>query len=862
MAGPNAPLIVLTPNQRLAGYLQHGYGEWQAKQGRSEGKAPLILSGAAYWTRLWQDKEKRGEVTHRLLTPYQEECLWQKIISEVSEPHFTYTESMAQLAQEAWALIWDWQIALEPEAFSVSEETQHFYEWAIAFQSCLEKERWMTGAQLLNHFSFAHEKEAVPLILYGFIGEPPALQQLITLWKGEVFTPLPKALVSIGKVACASRLEEWQSVSRWAKAILQKEPKRVGIVVPDLHRHRKTILRIFGEVFKKSEFNISLGQPLIEYPLIETALLLLQIGLKCEEGRLTLRETSQILNSPFVGEAEQELCRRAELEAKIYASTEREVSWMLWQSIERKENLCPHLYRRVSQLVEGFASLPKNALASVWADIFREQLQTMGWPGERTLASDEYQHLGRWDELLVEFSKLDVPCGSLSFVSALQHLACMARQEIFQAKPEGEAGDRAPIQILGLLEAGGLFFDHLWVTGFSNERWPPPLKPHPFIPFQLQKEKQMPHASHERELNFCKRFMRTLVGREELIWSWPNEEEGRPRSPSSFIRDFPVVPIDAGLLAREEDKKQQIFQSQKNEYWRETLTFPIQPGEEVKGGAGILREQSACPFKAFATYRLKAKSLEPAWSLAKTTRGKRVHKALQMIWQRIRTQARLLAMPSEKVTGLLEEVVAGVFEKACQEQLSCAQALHLEKKYVESLLRAWLKVEEKRPPFEVVAVEQFKKVEIGPLALTLCVDRMDRLSDGSHLVIDYKIGRTALSQWFGERPGEPQLPLYAVVSQIPLQAVAFAAVSPEELRYKGTSEKNLGIHGIIPLEKMRVQDGPKEWDNLIHHWKHVLEKLATEFSEGVLDVMPKNRQTCASCKLGSLCRSNCSLNSY
>jgi hypothetical protein len=47
--------------------------------------------------------------------------------------------------------------------------------------------------------------------------------------------------------------------------------------------------------------------------------------------------------------------------------------------------------------------MPRRQTASAWAGTFREALQAVGWPGDRPLASDEYQAAMAWQEQLDSF---------------------------------------------------------------------------------------------------------------------------------------------------------------------------------------------------------------------------------------------------------------------------------------------------------------------------------------------------------------------------------------------------------------------------------------------------------------------------
>jgi RecB family exonuclease len=126
------------------------------------------------------------------------------------------------------------------------------------------------------------------------------------------------------------------------------------------------------------------------------------------------------------------------------------------------------------------------------------------------------------------------------------------------------------------------------------------------------------------------------------------------------------------------------------------------------------------------------------------------------------------------------------------------------------------------------------------------IDRMDRLDDGSHALIDYKTGRATPSSWRGQRPDEPQLPLYAVSASEKVSAVAFARLQPGAMKFSGVSMAEKQIPGVKPA---------KSWAGLINSWKRELESLAAGFAQGDARVDPKNGfATCRACDLQPLCR--------
>ena len=87
--------------------------------------------------------------------------------------------------------------------------------------------------------------------------------------------------------------------------------------------------------------------------------------------------------------------------------------------------------------------------------------------------------------------------------------------------------------------------------------------------------------------------------------------------------------------------------------------------------------------------------------------------------------------------------------------------LELEEQRLTKLVTEWLDYEATRIAFEVADTEVKRTVHIAGLTLDLRLDRIDRLNDGSLLVIDYKSGDVSPNSWELPRPDDVQLPLYA-----------------------------------------------------------------------------------------------------
>jgi ATP-dependent helicase/nuclease subunit B len=135
----------------------------------------------------------------------------------------------------------------------------------------------------------------------------------------------------------------------------------------------------------------------------------------------------------------------------------------------------------------------------------------------------------------------------------------------------------------------------------------------------------------------------------------------------------------------------------------------------------------------------------------------------------------------------------------------------MQRERLRRLLRPWLEHELARPWFAVKQREEkADNVQIGPLHLSLRVDRVDE-TRGGELLIDYKTGRVSTSDWLSERPDAPQLPLYAVMSDATrLGGVAFARLRVgKDMGLKGFAARD-GVLLKLCLAGRRVARGVDE----------------------------------------------------
>jgi RecB family exonuclease len=255
----------------------------------------------------------------------------------------------------------------------------------------------------------------------------------------------------------------------------------------------------------------------------------------------------------------------------------------------------------------------------------------------------------------------------------------------------------------------------------------------------------------------------------------------------------------------------------------------VGPEETVRGGTRLLQLEAQCPARAFFELRLHARELRvPAFGIDALTRGELVHDALQALYQALREAG------IEPGAAAARGLVPAIAEASLRGRLPPSrlnQVLEeLEARRLASLLEAMLEFDARRAPFQVVATELPLDVPVAGLVLRVRADRVDELTDGSRLIIDYKTGvAKRRSGWLGERPAEPQLPLYALGGQA--DGVAFVYLNENGVTADGvaaTDAEMQGLHAVGDLTRGRLAT----WEELAGEWSTALAMLAKEFLAG------------------------------
>jgi ATP-dependent helicase/DNAse subunit B len=172
-----------------------------------------------------------------------------------------------------------------------------------------------------------------------------------------------------------------------------------------------------------------------------------------------------------------------------------------------------------------------------------------------------------------------------------------------------------------------------------------------------------------------------------------------------------------------------------------------------------------------------------------------------------------------------------------------------------------LQEESRRQPFTVQQNEQRELFDIAGLTLRIQPDRIDGLTDGKQVLIDYKTGDAyRIKDWLDVdepgRPRSPQLPLYALAHADQLSGIAYAVLAPGTAEIRGLADREGIANGISEYGKGRSRNklhGVESWPQLLDHWRIVVNNLAEEFKQGRAEVNPLKNE-CTYCMLTGLCR--------
>jgi hypothetical protein len=833
---------IVTANERLARALIAANDRHPRSKGGIAPASSCISTLADYLRGRYLEIEPTSR-SRTLLNTDAQRLVWLEHTPDV--PDIDFVGLYPRIA-DAWRVMHDWALLPALEQFDDNENHRLFRDWSQLYLRTARSRGWMTEAEIPAAIEFAVRERRLhgeTLLLIGFDVIPPSLDRMFDAYRSAGATVLryetARAIETrVAAVSCNDPDEELRAAVYWARTVQREasEPQSLCIAVPDLVESHDRVVRQLDAILRAdddspaaatSPYNVSGGVPLSSVPVVADALDLL--GWLFEPFHHT--RIDSLLHSPFLcwsemsidrDEWQPEWCDAARYGAVASVSPLREIVY------------------RASRM--GLLDL-------------KEQSPARDTAGSGGLAE-------RRPPVQRELSGLPVVRGharrtrgqfELRAAASLLHDAAAAAPG--GRLPAVRAGAPASFDSGSRLSGNHrLEFTGLWVTGLNQLDWPGSPTPTPFIPVRHLKAASVARSDVDGEVAFARRLMRHWrASAGMVVFSHAVVRDDVPCRRSALVDEVaPTVDLhlDAPGLALSHPHFAALPVSALNTF--DDVEVGSADLQRLQNrGSGILRDQSACPFRAFARYRLHARQVTPRIHFP--TRRTAVWQPTPLCaacsivcWTRkspISTYGRFAIAASESAAAAIASLgpLPALFRDSEQNRMT-------------ALLLEWLELERLRPPHRIVANEVATELVLHGIEFDLRIDRVDVVPDGSLLVVDYKTAQTNPNVCHRARPEEPQLPMYAL-STPGVAAIAFAQVERDECRMIGWS----GITYSIAQSAERVrfnQVGTSDagWNVQLDEWRASLTGLATEFRSGVSAVRPRDAFACNECNLHALCR--------
>ena len=830
---------IVLPNPTLTSVAIEQFNRHQLSQGHQSWQRANIQSQDAWLATCWQQARFAAPDTPSLLSLSQERELWRQII-EADRPDLFDIRAMASLAQRAARILAEYQIATDGDAWHEHQDAARFLRWHREMQLQLKAKNWITRAGLWRHLPAYLAKGDVrtgPIAFAALHTVSPALKSLARAMGDAVkmfgnassLTPEPAPVHAFDDIA-----HEMEQAARAIRFLLEEKRSRsIGILLVDSDKHLSDLIRTLDSVFyptpsaEHAEIHSTDGS-LLDQPVIANALLLLELA----QPRIHHAAAGAIFRSPFIDAASEERSARALADAGLHRA--REIDFAI-TDLERACRNCPTL-RQIIKSIQTLTLKFRPAMRlPEWSAAFSDILEKAKWPAIASISEREQRSIDQWQRALSEMASLGLVAPPVSLNQALSHLRSLLSRPF-------EIGDwSSPVQVLDAAACGGIQFDHTFVLNACEDVWPVPASLSPLIPYNLQRLHNVPFATAESVNE--ERTRQT----EWLFQSAPDVRLSHTGTLSPLFRSHVRQSSDppliwSGATAAESYPPAELHTQD------DSQAPPLAQSSELRGGSSIIKSQSLCPFKAFAEYRLNAgRENDACFGFDALDRGNFVHKALEYVWKELKDQASLKALSPGQLADLVNRCVEqAVFDDGSGPIRSLTT--EAERERLRNVILDWLNIEKLRPQaFTVEYLEDKREVEIAGLKLSLRVDRIDRLRNGSIVLIDYKSGAQTQNKLKGDRPKEPQLLVYAATVAEPVEGLFFAEVKNREARAVGH-----GVGKHFQNQRSAI-DQKDKWDDFLLGATASVHHLATEFKNGEAAVNPQN-SACDYCEIKPVCR--------
>ena len=890
LLGPlNEGETLLTPNHRSAKVILQAYGD--SKKTGEVWLRPKVYAIDVWLAQLWirlSSDSIEPFCNLQILDSFAEQCIWTKSLMASTEKYpLLNVQQTAVTISRSYHLFNQWLFPEETARWSSmqSKDFSAFLYWSKQYQSYCQK-HGLSGlsdaiAILIPRLGELAKFLPPSLLLVNFTNPPPLYGRLIENLSNVL--ELRHHLRSTSKLCSLEENYKWKPelgkvkrlkyqdlnaeisacVKHYLKHAKESSNDHLGIIIDHKSDHSFLVWKEFNKQSNQRISNLSpinaqyfntfsTPQKLTDAKLIKLALSLLELNLT----QIETEKFCYLLQSSRSVLSDEELPARINLELFLRSKFSATTRLSQLQSVmqrEEKSYYCPQLTALLVKFSEYTRRTSDFLTLSAWVEIFKKQLELLGWPGSE-LSKTESEELSQWQTAFDQLSGSSFIVGKVNILGALRHL----RSSLYQTLRRNPFNSKLNISLVSPEEALDFDFDSLWWLSADHKRLPDNISPDPFLPLSIQQIQGIPDSDYELLLKQANLTLTRLQQNTyELIFSHHKYEDDLEVRPSPLLSDIPLTPsLESESL---KDRTARVNSAQ-IDYIQEPLCLPLDSVIKA-GGTSLITDQSNCPFKAFATHRLGARKLRSLQSgLNPMDRGTALHLALEKLSVKLDSKNKIIeSSVAERDTYIAESIEPAIeqLRKQHPDILTPAFA-NLERIRLSNLLNSFLDFELSRSSFFVYKTEHQITWKHSLLSLNFRVDRIDTFDDGSLALIDYKSGAKSSYYWYDDRPDNLQLPLYQLAIDSNLGDISGAfiyQVNVEKVTLTGTTDKDDIHQNIKPLAQVRLFDG--SWTNLQERWNRIVLAMAAEFEKGLLAVAPtRSDQTCLYCDLSSLCRVN------
>ncbi|TAG02662.1 MAG: hypothetical protein EAZ37_01115 [Burkholderiales bacterium] len=845
--------LVLSPSDRARRSFQRLWRRVASSQSGSV-VSPEFMTTDAWFRKLWSDAQCYGLIADErsIASPTVESALWREAVAATaprdSQSGAVATAALATLMQEAFALEHRYASANSAAGAThatdgsingkLYDDAKRFFVSRLSRGNAISS--LMLPALIARYSAKLHSLLPTSpgriLLTPSFapiaseLGAFAALSAAAERAAGPRFAPfhridLPEsnALPHPRRAEYVNEREEREAVIAAASRYVESDNARSAtIVVPSLSSQRELWRRALSE--SGVAFNLSLGRTLGSFS--DTAVMLNVVAASSGEP-LDIELTAQSLRHPrwALSDAQRRAVAIGEVEllsrGKKFATVD-DFSQFIGVPNAPRQDPNERLTRR--EWLANWALSIKRLTAA-----------------HQPVDSATFQLRAAISELGTLWCELDDWMPALTATDANAEWRDQLNRTTFQPEDPG-----ASIEVVGLLESAGTINDALWITGLTDAALPERSRLNPFLSAAWQRRENIGLASIAECGARAERLWRGWCAHSQtLTVSAAASKDGQTLLASPLISALPAEAISASLFTP-------------------TPMIPIVDeldpsplSARSKLNASGLEAQAKCPRRGWALGRLRANLWPERYDgLSPLIKGNLLHNVAELLGRdRMAAQDEGATLdPAQQLQRLPEHIDTAISHWR-NETLDVPRDVWLvERERLLVLFEKFIELEASREPFFLEAVEHKAEHDILGHTLQLRVDRVERLSDDSLAIIDFKSGVSKRPGLSDERLSSPQLPLYALAMQVERSEGAVSCVSYAQINEEGVQYIGIADDGK-PQAAFRSSRQSIVFDELKQRWPHQLAALVEEFRSGAAPVAPMSGdQTCQRCGFERLCR--------